>query len=225
MGNAFNPYSHNHRSALQVLAYAEQLRDEPVIIVDLRSNEGGASAFSYQWLYRLLGELVPTNFNWLGFFDGYIYVPEGVRRPQRWYSGFTQRVGFYFEYPPELFGRYLHLTYIAENIRFTPEESRDRVVPNEQLVIVLIDRFTLSSGEILTDQFTNIENTLIIGQNTHGMLLTSTGWPLYLPNSGMPVNMGRYMLVHPDGTWAEGIGIAPDVWVIGNALTAALSLA
>jgi len=224
MGDSFNPYTHRHQEALQVLAYAEALRNEPVFILDIRSNEGGASSFSYQWLYKLMGEVVPPNFNWLGFFDAYIHVPEGIRRPERWYVGFGSRAGFDFEYPPELFGHYLHMTPIANNIFFTPEEAQDRVIANDQFIIILIDRFTLSSGETFADQFTNIENTLIIGQNTMGMLLTSSGLPLYLPHSGMPVSMGRHMLVHPDDGWEEGIGISPDVWVVGDALTAALAM-
>ena len=224
MGDSFNHYTHSHQEALQVLSYAEHLRDEPVIIVDIRSNEGGASALSYTWLYSLLGETVPTNFNWLGFFDTNIDIAPGVRRPERWYRGFSERAGLDFEYPSELFGHYLHMTPIEENILFTAEDAQDRVVSNDKLIIVLIDRLTLSSGEIFTDQFTNVENTLIIGQNTFGTLLTSSNLPLYLPNSGMPIIMGRYMLVHPEGVWQEGVGIAPDVWVVGDALTAALAL-
>ncbi|MCL2388505.1 MAG: S41 family peptidase, partial [Defluviitaleaceae bacterium] len=106
----------------------------------------------------------------------------------------------------------------------TTENARDRVIYNEQLIIVLVDRFTLSSGEIFADQFTNVENTLVIGQNTFGMLLTSSGLPLYLPNSGMPVSMGRYKLVHPENTWQEGVGFSPDIWVLGDALTAAWAI-
>ena len=224
MWDFLNPYANNHQYALRVLGYAEQLRDEPIIIVDIRSNEGGASAFSYAWLYGLLGEVVPSNFNWLGFFDSPIDVPQGVSRPERWYRGFSRRSGFDFEYPPELFGKYLHMNPIAENIDFTTENARDRVIYNEQLIIVLVDRFTLSSGEIFADQFTNVENTLVIGQNTFGMLLTSSGLPLYLPNSGMPVSMGRYKLVHPENTWQEGVGFSPDIWVLGDALTAAWAI-
>jgi len=224
MGDSFNPYSHGHQEALRILSYAEQLREEPVIIVDIRSNGGGASALSYTWLHRLTGEVVPANFNWLSFFDSHIDIPAGVQRPARWYSGFRERAGFDFEYPPELFGKYLHRVPIGEDIFFTPEEAWDRIISNDQLIIVLIDRFSVSAGETFADQFTNIENTLIIGQNTFGMLLTSSNVPLYLPNSGMPVIMGRHLLVHPEGTWEEGIGIAPDVWVVGDALQAALSL-
>ena len=224
MGNPFNPYAHSRSEALGALSLVEEVRDEPVFILDLRSNEGGTSAFSYMWLYRLLGEVPPANFNWLRFNDSIISAPLELPRPARWYHGFREPAGLYFTYPADLFGHYIHMEPIAENISFTSPQARDRVVSNEQIVIVLVDRFTMSSGETFADQFTNIENTLVIGQNTFGMLLTSGGAPLYLPNSGMPVGLGRHMLVHPEGTWQEGIGFAPDVWVVGDALTAALSL-
>ena len=84
--------------------------------------------------------------------------------------------------------------------------------------------FEVSGGETFADQFTNIENTLVIGQNTFGMLTTSSGTPHYLPNSGMPVSMGRYLLLHPENTWIEGVGFEPDIWVVGNALNAAFAL-
>ena len=224
MADSFNHYSHGHHTALGLLAYADYLRDTPAFILDLRSNEGGASALSYTWLYRLLGEYVPPNFNWLSIFDAHIEIPPGVSRPASWYRGFTSRAGLYFVYPPELSERYLQRELIADNIFFTPPNAQDRVVANDQLVIVLIDRFTRSAGETFADQFTNIENTLVIGQNTAGSLLTSYGGALYLPNSGVPVIMGRHMLVHPEGIWREGVGLAPDIWVIGDALTAALAL-
>jgi len=224
MGDSFNHHAIGHQEALQALSYVEYLRGEPVIIIDIRSNEGGASALPSQWLYRLIGEYVPTNFNWLNFSDTELYIPSGVSRPTRWYRGFNNRAGFDFEYPPALFERYIPLEPIAEGIYFTPEKARDRLISNDQLIIVLIDRFTLSAGEIFTDQFTNIENTLILGQNTFGMLLTSSNLPLYLPNSGMPVIMGQHTFIHPEGSWEEGIGFAPDIWVVGDALTAALAL-
>ena len=223
MGDSFNPYALRYQEAVQVLSYADQLRNEPIIIVDIRSNEGGASAFSYKWLYKLTGELVPANHKWLGLHDTEI-LTQRARRPQSWYRGFSQRAGFDFQYPPELFGRYLHMEPIGNNITFTAREAWDRVIQNDQVIIVLIDRFTISAGETFADQFSNIKNTLIIGQNTFGMLLTSSGLPLYLPNSGIPVRMGRFLLYHPDGVWEEGVGIAPDIWVTGDALSAALAL-
>ncbi|MCL2579225.1 MAG: S41 family peptidase [Oscillospiraceae bacterium] len=224
MANSFNYYTHGYHTAQSLLAHADSLRDAPVFILDLRSNEGGAAAFSYTWLYRLLGEYVPSNFNWLSIFDTDFEIPAGLSRPISWYRGFTDRAGLDFAYPPELSERYLQREQIADNIFFTPPEAQDRVVANDQLIIVLIDRFTRSAGEIFADQFTNIENTLIIGQNTSGSLLTSYNRALYLPGSGVPVIMGRHMLVHPKGTWREGVGLAPDIWVTGDALTAALAL-
>ena len=224
MSDSFNHYTRGYHAAQQLLAHADSLRGAPVFILDLRSNEGGASALSYTWLYRLLGEYVPPNFNWLSIFDATLERPPGVSRPASWYGGFTDRAGIDFVYPPELTERYLQRERIADGIFFTPPQAQDRVVTNDQLIIVLIDRFTRSAGEIFADQFTNIENTLVIGQNTSGSLLTSYSRALYLPGSGVPVIMGRHMLVHPEGTWREGVGLAPDIWVIGDALTAALAL-
>jgi len=69
-----------------------------------------------------------------------------------------------------------------------------------------------------------MENTLVIGQNTQGALLTSGSLELFLPNSGISLRMGSAMFFQEEGTWQEGIGFAPDVWVVGDALTAALAI-
>jgi C-terminal processing protease CtpA/Prc len=82
----------------------------------------------------------------------------------------------------------------------------------------------MSAAEIFADKMLNLENTLIIGQNTAGFLIAPGNVPYYLPNSGIPFVAGIEHFMHPAGNFYEGIGIAPDVWVIGDALTAALAM-
>jgi len=70
----------------------------------------------------------------------------------------------------------------------------------------------------------NIENTLVIGQNTAGMLNTSGGSALFLPRSGQHISFGHFAHVHPPGHLPEGIGLTPDIWVHGDALAATFAM-
>lgn len=96
----------------------------------------------------------------------------------------------------------------------------------EQILIVLVDRITGSAGELFTDLAFNVQNTLVVGQNTFGTLTTSLSFPsLQMPNSGITLALGNCCLYfHPEGHFAEGVGFAPDVWVTGDALAAALAM-
>ncbi|MCL2285617.1 MAG: Gfo/Idh/MocA family oxidoreductase, partial [Firmicutes bacterium] len=98
-------------------------------------------------------------------------------------------------------------------------------IENDRLIILLTDRFTASAGDAFADLMLNMENTLIIGQNTAGILLTCMMYTrLSLWRSGVPFGFGATIHIHPEGHLPEGIGIAPDLWVNGDALTAALAL-
>jgi len=69
----------------------------------------------------------------------------------------------------------------------------------------------------------NIENTLIIGHNTAGVLHTDLTYPrLVLPHSGIEFGFGRTINIHPPGLLPEGVGIAPDIWFTGENLVSAV---
>ena len=76
----------------------------------------------------------------------------------------------------------------------------------------------------MVDLFFNMENTLVVGQNTGGALLSAGSMPIALPNSGISVTFSNAMYVHPANHFQEGKGFAPDVWVNGDALVAALGM-
>jgi len=223
MNNPFQSHAHDYRYAQRVLSFAENLRDEPVVIIDLRGNEGGHSILNKMFLHALLGEVVPSNSINIdtvsnNYLESWIKLPPGINPPQSWSNiddfenPYFPHCIYDFYYPKAPFGNY-HFIYLPDS----------RVVPNDRLIILLIDRLTASGGEDFTFRVLNIENTLVIGENSSGSHLTRNNRNLYLPNSGMPTVMGE-LIIHPEGQWQEGIGIAPDVWVIGDALTAALAM-
>lgn len=195
-------------NANKFLFFAEELADEPIIIIDVRSNRGGACVLSTMWLYRILGEVVPETFAKL-FRHREIKLPEDYAC-----MGCASGLDLTKYRPIELLSdsNYLTSGYLGKTIE------------NNQLIILLVDRFSASASECFASRILSIENTLIVGQNTSGTIITNGGRLIYLPNSGIPVSFGNAQVIYPEGHFAEGIGIAPDIWVSGDALTAVLAM-
>jgi hypothetical protein len=207
--------------AWQFLSFAPKLHNEPVIIIDIRGNLGGNVHLGTLWLKLLTGEFIPHNFRHMGIFDRNELIADDSENAMYHARQFAEYFDIYELYEitfPEAF-------WLDEN-HFIFGSFPDRIVPNEQLIIFLTDRNTASAGESFADLAFNMENTLIIGQNTMGSLLTGTSFPsrITLPNCGMPFNLGRGFFVHPENHLTESIGLAPDIWVQGDALSATLAM-
>ena len=201
--------------SIHFLSLADYLQDEDIIIVDIRSNFGGYGLLPHIWLFLITGEIVPNNFVSISpsIPDRDILIPA-----EPCYCQDNRPV--YFEY--------LSIYIRDEKEQFLGEHHiisalPDSIVPNEKLIIMLVDGYTFSAGETFADLMLNMENTLIIGQNTFGGLISSSQ-RFYLPYSNIPVNMGPFHNVFDEGGFMEGVGIAPDIWVNGDALEAALSM-
>ncbi|MCL2217628.1 MAG: S41 family peptidase [Defluviitaleaceae bacterium] len=211
MGFPDSTYGFNNASARQFLEIAYELLDEPVIVVDIRGNSGGNGTLHSRFLHILTGEVVPQNYLGLrtGSYQGWPDIPyESV------FFFLPEIVAIYA--PSEPFGDYHTLR----------DTATDRVVENDRLIILLTDRNSASASDGFADALLNVENTLIIGHNTAGVLHTDMTYPsLFLPRSGMSFGLGRAIHLHPEGHLQEGVGVAPDIWFTGrNLMTAIVNL-
>jgi hypothetical protein len=191
------------------LSIAEEIRNAPVAIMDLRGNPGGSAVLPLRWLYSLTDEIVPPNSVQFGVRIDY----EDVETPTDtwWYVS------------EKNMHRYLPLLDL-ENGFFTRETPPDILLEREQLLIILTDRSTASAAEFFVDLTMNITNTLVIGTNTAGMLNFGSNQVKTLYRSGMPFVFGTQAYVWPYGHLPESVGLSPDIWTVGCALTAALSI-
>ena len=213
MGFPDSTQGRGYQSARQFLSVAKELRDEPLIIVDVRANGGGNGLLGPMWLHALTGTRIPDR-NLRLRIGSYESEMENMKN-------LTEGM-FYISFENFLF--YNSPTALDENHIIFGDLSQD-IVQSDRIIILLVDRYSASAAEHLANMLLSIENTLIVGQNTFGGMSTDMTFPsLNLPRTGQTVGFGASRFIHPDNHLPEGIGLAPDLWVNGDALTAVLAL-
>ena len=199
---------HNNESARAFLSFAEELRDEPVVFIDVRSSRGGNGNLGPHWLYEFFGNVIPYSYMRLATWD---YQHIAMASPT-------------YTVSPEHFIRFNMPSAFDANHSIMPYRLPDGLMPSNQLIIMLADRFTGSAGEGFVSLMLSLENTLIIGQNTTGVYRSCQSMHFMLPNSGIQIAFGQSLVVGGDELFIEGVGFASDIWVHGDALVAALTL-
>lgn len=108
-------------------------------------------------------------------------------------------------------GNYLTMDTWDASLYTTQE---DVFWPNDRLIIVLTGKKSASSAELFVDTMHNLENVLIIGENTSGTILSSSERK-QLPNSKIIATMGRTTIhLFPGEDYFEELrGFYPDIWV------------
>ena len=90
----------------------------------------------------------------------------------------------------------------------------DAWIENDRVLIVLTGKRTASCAEIFLERTANLENVLVIGENTSGAMM-SNACRMQLPRSGCQVTMtvDSVYLPSPDSSYEELRGYEPDFWV------------
>lgn len=208
-GNMGFDHADGDKTGEAFLRYAQRFADEPVLMIDLRANPGGNGILPVKWYERYAGTRMGTNFVSLVYMDETNLRGGNPANP--YYTPFEelQEYGGWETIAPH---------YMRAN--WQP----DAFVPHGQLLILLVGGNTASAAEYFTDLAYNLENTLIIGQNTSGALRSSSAFEGELPNSGIHVQYGNQLLLAPEGHFEEYRGFLPDIWVAGDAKEAAFKL-
>jgi len=183
----------------QFFRWGTELSNEPALVLDLRGHRGGNPELARAWIGGLAG--------W--------------PRHDLMFSRFSLESSIV----PMLRGRALHARNSMPEWSALHFSSGPRaVIPNDNLVIVLMDNNMASAGDAFVGFLRQLENALFIGTNTMGMLVTVDLVEIILPHSGIAIRFGTSLHLRPDLSQFEGVGFLPDLWVPpGESLERALA--
>lgn len=112
---------------------------------------------------------------------------------------------------------YGNVNYSSTVTELPLKEGVFKALNDNNRKIILIDKYVASSGEGAYMDFQSIRNTLIVGTNTSGCVLSGACVGVQLPNSTIAFWLGtNYFDMfndHYKGQHPEGIGLMPDVFV------------
>lgn len=152
----------------KLMGCLKELEQEPVLILDMRSNEGGNPAGPISMVQKYAGHTVEANTQTVNAWTGEPY-----------------------------------------------EKKQKNFVENDRLLILLVGKYTASAAEMFIDLSYNLENVVIIGENTCGAFLGDAA-RRQLPNSRISVTAGDFAIHIPPayGQYYEELrGFYPDLWI------------
>jgi C-terminal processing protease CtpA/Prc len=88
------------------------------------------------------------------------------------------------------------------------------MIPNETTLIIIADRGVFSAGEgLLSFVFRQVENVVIVGENSGGAVTFGQVSTHQLPHSNLRVTLPIKLNAMVDLEWREERGYYPDLWV------------
>ncbi|MCL2557446.1 MAG: S41 family peptidase [Treponema sp.] len=204
-GGRYEAYEEFYRSGLE-------MRDRPVLILDIRHHGGGYSYMAYQWIRAYAG-LEPSD---SAAFMEHALASLALDALSKALYPVDPEFSYDFERTPDWWGLYDQWAEDPDRSAqwILPDEWDGGLLPNENLVIVLVDYYVASAGEALAGYLRQLENVLFVGTNTRGVLVTGGVVRAALPRSGLFIQLGTSTLnLRPDLSPFEGVGLLPDLWV------------
>jgi hypothetical protein len=200
--NEFNP------AAQAFVAAAARVRVKPAFIVDVRGNQGGNSMPVMNWAAGLSGQ----EFRQTGdmVLRGNVQLQGGVNAAMC--------------RAPE---------YYAEAVKKLEEAYKERRVPYREfdlnapssfkggaglekyqgLAVVIANKDCASTCEELVGYAVQLQNDLLLGENTGGLVHIGSVAPYQLPNSRVFVQLAGKVFTDNPGDPKEGVGYLPDLWL------------
>ncbi len=187
---------------------ANKLNSLGIFILDIRGNNGGQDTYPINWYKNLTGNY-PSNGprlfcsleTRLCFQHEFVNLQNGIYRNKESRSSELE-------------------TSIRQMEAGKLKEGWDDIInlsaetyKNKTFVIVLMDGYTVSSGESFINYLRSLENVIFIGTNSGGAFLIGNNNLWTLPNSGIQIFSGRNVNLPPNLKNTDGMGFQPDIWV------------
>lgn len=214
----------NRREAIDAfIASAAEVRDAPVVVLDVRGVGGGADRYLNRWFRDLTSEdlrywrtdALHSEVTLQGALNFWECVRSGVDSDAEGAAWLDARVAR---------ARREIETAMRERGPFREREREHLPVPGRApspfagRLILLVDRGCASACETSVLLARQLDGALVVGENTEGTMKVGELASYRLPNSGVWLSAGRR--AHrdprvPEG-FPEGRGYLPDLWLDGE---------
>ena len=204
---------------------ASRYRGEPCLIVDIRGNGGGNEAWPRQWITRFTGrapnrvqvftELISET-AMIGRSNSYALALH--KAPELEEQGYRAKVEEFRGYAESIEEKDITPYWWPYDVP-GPQE-----IPSNTTLIILMDANVYSSGEGFISYLHQVENVVLVGENSGGAVTYGQMSHHRLPNSQMLVSLPTSLNVFVDLEYREEKGFFPDLWVpAGEALNYAVA--
>ena len=190
MGGINGPDAGQQEQLDKMAATGAEYADEPLVIWDFRGNAGGSNTYFIEWFHGWTGQDVDCKLAALHNFHP------------------TAQIVYQSRY-----GQFLDYISLPEESGWRKEVHPGAFLEHQGLTFVLQDKACASAGESSIGMLRTAENTVTVGCNTFGSLLTGNVAQFYLPNSGLCMTMGMVLQFVETEENRDGIGYLPDLWV------------
>lgn len=172
--------------------------DAPLLVVDLRANNGGNSQRVSRWFKNYAGE--------------YPSYPEGTFMK---YSRLNL-------YAIKKAGEEAWLDDETGSASWEMYRYKGHFQPRSGITFFIADKNTASAAERMLLYALALENTVIVGGDSLGCSLVGNNLYFYLPSSGVEIRLGTKVSLFGRLGNFDGTGIAPDVWTPSKDAAAAV---
>ncbi|WP_443660226.1 S41 family peptidase [Clostridium algidicarnis] len=193
----------NDKSTKLFAESAISLKDEPVMILDIRGNSGGQDIAPITWFENFTGEIPQIE----------SYSLQLCSLINNYIARLAMKNIDYEILPAELKKEYDEEMQKA-NVEFNTwyasktEEKRHK---NNTIIFVLIDNKVASSGESFINYLKTLENVILVGTNTSGVYISNVYTRSQLSSSHININFGNTIILNK--YCEEGKGFQPDIWI------------
>lgn len=182
---------------------ANKAKNEDVIILDIRGNNGGSDIAPIDWFVNFIGEapqVQRTSIKLASLINNHITK---IAAKNIDYENLSIEL-------KEEYNKELEIANSKENKWYISSE-REKMYKNKTKIFVIIDNKVASSGENFLSYLDTLENVVFVGTNTSGSMLSNSFIQCVLPNSKINISYGNVLTLNND--FIEGKGFEPDLWV------------
>ena len=182
----------------------EMFSKEPILILDIRSHGGGTAMYGSQWIHSYTNDY-PT---YQHFMNSVVMNKTVEENFVRMFVALGEQENFFHEHWASQ-----GMSKSKEQFWYMSYSGKINHVKNDNLLIVLMDRYNVSSGELFVDQLRQVDNVLFVGEPTSGCLISDSSLLYCLPISKTLITIGPGLKIRTDFSAFEGYGFKPDLWV------------